>query len=110
MKGLGKDLPRAVIAGILAVLPFVVLEIACNRAAPITLPDAILLFGLLGLLGMVFAAVCLSLWRDLQSGRSPSTWSSLQWLRIFMLVMTFVVWISIVIDQMPCFLGLPDCD
>ena len=81
------------VAAFALVLPFVLLE-AVNRGVDRNFP--VVLFALMWLLASAFVAILMR----------PSRW----WLRAALLIPIAAFWVGLVVDQMPCFLGVPNCD
>ena len=84
--------------GFASMLPFLALEL---RSQSGELP--LVLFGTLWLLGAVFVALLLSLLRKRQRPAAILV-------RIGLSIVVACLWAGIVMDQMPCFLGVPNCD
>ena len=96
-------LQRGILAGTLGfvtMLPFLGLEL---RNGPPAAGLPLVLFGLLWLLGTVFVALVLPIFKRWPRPRTVLV-------RVALSVAVAYVWISIVVDQMPCFLGVPNCD
>lgn len=95
------------------VLPFVILESINNTLTRQNAPGLIVLFGLLWLLPMAFFALLLPMLPSLRTARSetsePAGPFSLLF-RISFLILIAVTWGLLVVDQLPCFLGTPNCD
>ena len=103
---LSRNITASALISATLVLPFMVLELVNRQGQefPITL------FGFLWLLPLAFILLLLPIMRrrpagPMTAGKRLSLWSRIA-------VMGFIVWIwvSIVTDQMPCFLGVPNCD
>jgi hypothetical protein len=90
---------RALLAFVL-VLPFMVLEVINRRSFDEGFPFP--LFGSLWLLTLAFLLVLGSLARAVSPGRSL--------LAVVSLIVIAWLWGGIVLDQLPCFLGVPNCD
>jgi hypothetical protein len=86
------------VLGFIAMLPFLVLEL-WNGAGGLPL----VLFATLWLLGSAFAALLLPLLRD-----RPRPGAIL--VRVVLSIGIACLWAGIVMDQIPCFLGVPNCD
>ena len=99
---------RAVIAVLSTalILPFAVLELVNNRAARSDFPVA--LFGFMWLNALALTALMVSIFRTLQVPGRRCTVS----LAVRVLAAIVVAWIGVtgIIDQIPCFLGVPNCD
>ena len=109
--------PRPAVAlSLLLVLPFALLEfvfnILNNPAAlnPKNLTDLAVLFGFMWVLGAVFVAILMPLMRTIRAGNAITANPLFLVLRVVFLVLIAVTWGGIVIDQLPCFLGVPNCD
>lgn len=87
-----------VMLGFASMLPFLALEL---RNQPGQLP--LFLFGTLWLLGASFVALLLPVLRN-----RPRPAATLLWITLSIVVAC--VWAGVVMDQMPCFLGVPYCD
>lgn len=95
-----KRLTLSAVVGLAAVLPFVILE-ALNTRFPQGFPVA--LFGFLWLLTTAFVAVLTATVRRRESAVRLL-------LGIAVLGLLGWVWGALVVDQMPCLLGVPNCD
>ena len=97
-----------VILGSVVTLPFLILE-AVNRGG---FHDAfpVVLFVVMWLLSLSFFVVLMPVARSLgvKEAREAAPFALLPRLAVSLLVAG--VWISLVLDQMPCFLGVPNCD
>ncbi len=97
----------AAIAGFLLVLPFIALEWANTQGFSGGFPIPLFLFmWLLGSL-VVYAGMPMALQLAGRQGRESV-------LRIFfrlaVVALCATLWAGVVADQMPCFLGVPNCD
>jgi hypothetical protein len=89
------------------VLPFMILELM-NRGGPLQ-DFPIPLFVLMWLLGFSFILILTATRRSLRTpDRRARVFKVLPGVVAMILVAWF--WISLVVDQMPCFLGVPNCD
>ena len=96
----------AIISGLL-VLPLALLEVINRRRfdEPFPLP----LFAILWLLPAIFVLAVMPLVR--RPGTTDRKMHPAgQLLRIALLVLLAVTWTGLMGDQMPCFLGVPNCD
>ena len=98
-----RDLKAAALVSLLIVLPFAVLEVVNT-----TVTDArgfAVLFGFLWFLPVLFYLAVVPVMRN------PRAMPYLQMaLRIGAGVGLALVWASLLIDQLPCFLGVANCD
>jgi FtsH-binding integral membrane protein len=90
------------------VLPLVILELVNRRDYHEGFP--VPLFGILWLLPMAFVLVLMPIVRKVQAGArtTPDTIGIL--LGGVLLILIASAWAGILLDQMPCFLGVPFCD
>ena len=110
MKTITTDLRSAAIISFILVLPLAILEALNN---PITSQNALgitLLFGIMVLLPMAFIVILLPIMRTVRVGNSLLTNPFTLLLRVAFLVLIATVWAWALIDQLPCFLGVPNCD
>lgn len=95
----------AIIASLL-VLPLAVLQLT-NRNVAESFP--FVLFGVLWLLPFVFVLILASMARTLRTRTGQYRWLTLvPAVAVLALIASF--WTGLVLDQMPCFLGVPNCD
>jgi len=98
----------AVIASSALVLPFLILESVNSPGFPRDFP--VVLFGAMWLMMMSFAFIALSFRVRLKSGsRTTADLVALLW-RIAALILIAWMLVTLIADQMPCFLGVPNCD
>lgn len=93
-------------------LPFLALELGFN-ASGFSLKyilDTSILFGLLWLLPAAFMRLLLPLARSARAGEIVLEQPAALMLKIILLALIAVLWLSLLADQMPCFLGVPNCD
>lgn len=99
---------KAPIVSSVLVLPFVILELGNGPDLRHDFP--ILLFGFMWLLALAFIVVLMPILRGLQA-RNETMGHSLSLLsKIVVLILIAWMWVSLILDQMPCFLGVPNCD
>jgi len=94
--------------GLILILPFMVLEYVNRRDFHEDYPFQ--LFAILWLLGTGFVLTLLPLVRDVRAGKSLVRSPIGLALRVALLIAMAWLWIGIVADPMPCFLGVPLCD
>jgi hypothetical protein len=90
------------------VIPFALLELANRRNIPEDFP--IPLFVILWLLPAIFLLTLRPIVRSVQAGNKLLANPVSLLLRAALLVFLAYLWAGILIDQMPCFLGVPNCD
>ena len=103
MNSLLARLGMPALIGFVLVVPFAVLELV-NRGH-FEEPFPWVLFGFLWALQAVFAGLMGPVVRTVRAGRPA--WVLLG---VVVLAMLAFVWASVVLDQLPCFLGVPNCD
>jgi len=97
----------AIISSVL-VLPFMILEFVNRRAFHEDFP--IPLFAIMWLLPVSFILILTPIVRRLRAQeRSAANPLSLL-LGAVLLVLLAWLWVGLILDQMPCFLGVPNCD
>ena len=100
------DAGRAGLLALALVLPFAVLEAVNQSITTSTLP----LFAVLWLLPAVAGT---GVFRIARTSKSPITspmGRTIQLAGIAFVVVLAAVWLRLVADQLPCFLGVPNCD
>ena len=89
-------------------LPFMIMEIINRRSFNEGFP--IILFIVMWFLPVLFLLILTPILRTIRSGNGLFTSPIKLLLSIAVLVLIAIVWTSALIDQMPCFLGVPNCD
>ncbi len=89
------------------VLPFILMEIINRKFFPESFPY--FLFGMLWLLMLIIIFIFQSLVKNLFSPVPNFTILNLM-IRFASLILLGYCWISLIIDQIPCFLGGTNCD
>lgn len=97
----------AIISAVL-VLPFMILELINRRGSHEGFP--IPLFAILWLLPAAFILILMPIVRSVRAGNRIMTNPSSLLLRVPFLILITWLWTGIILDQMPCFLGVPNCD
>jgi hypothetical protein len=93
--------------GFLLTLPFIVLELWNQPVSRHDFP--FMLFGWLWLLSFLFVLLARSIITTLRAG--SVTQRPVQFLAALgFLILIGVMWSGLMIDQFPCFLGVPNCD
>lgn len=92
----------------LLVLPFVILELVNRRNFNEDFP--FVLFGFMWVLPVLFLVMLMTIVRNIRAGNSIMANPVGFLLRAAFLVLIAWMWGGILIDQMPCFLGVPNCD
>lgn len=108
LQGGSKDLMASALASSALVLPFMILELVNRRSFHEGYP--IPLFSLMWLLQFAFALGLIRTVAKLKAGANrPVTRLAVVTSLLVMILVAFL-WVGIVLDQMPCFLGVPNCD
>jgi len=108
MKNILTNLRSPSIISFILVFPFMFLELANRRNFHEGFPIA--LFGLMWLLPVVFILILMPMSRSLRTGNSIITNPIILLIRVVFLALIAWMWLGLLIDQMPCFLGVPNCD
>jgi hypothetical protein len=89
-------------------VPFMITELVIrqnfNRDFPIPL------FIIMWLLPMSFLLILMPIVRNMRMGNRLMAHPVSLMIRMLVLILIAWLWINILIDQMPCFLGVPNCD
>jgi hypothetical protein len=110
MKPITKDFGSAAIISFLIVLPFAILEAVNNGVTTENAFGLILLFGVLWLLPTAFIVILMSIVRNVRTANTLMARPVFLLFRVLSLVIIGIVWGWGLIDQLPCFLGVPNCD
>lgn len=116
MKNLLTSFKSAAIVSFILVLPFVILEFMFNI---VNMPNAFslkkaldlsVLFGVMWLLPMAFIGILRPLVRNVQAGNMGMMNPFNLLFKFTFLAVIAMMWGGILIDQWPCFIGVPNCD
>ena len=103
-----RNVTMAAVIGLAAVLPFVLLEVINRRGYGEGFPAV--MFFTLWLFSFGFIYTLIPVTKSLISGQ-PAGGSRAGLLgRLTLLIVAGWLWATLVSDQMPCFLGVPNCD
>ena len=101
--------PRsAALISLLLVFPFMILELINRRNFHEGFP--VTLFVVMWLLPMMFILTVMPIVRNVRAGNSIVANPINLVLRAVFLALIALMWMGILIDQMHCFLGVPNCD
>jgi hypothetical protein len=100
----------AVLIGLILAMPFAILEFRYNVVNTRKIPDYIVLFGFLWILPTTFFFTVAPIVRTLRAGNSVLAHPVTLFFRVAFLVLIAIMWTGIIHDQLPCFLGAPNCD
>lgn len=102
------DIGLSVLVGVLMAAPFAALQTTLGRASYSGFPVPV--FAILWLLPALFAMVAAPAVRSVRGGEGLLSNPGILVTRLLFLILIGVFWAGIVSDQMPCFLGVPNCD
>jgi len=109
-RSIATDLRSAALISFLLVLPLAILESLNQAITKQNAPGLIVLFGLLWLLPMAFIIILMPVVRTLRTGHGLMANPINLLLRAASLAVIVMMWGGLLIDQTPCFLGVPNCD
>lgn len=104
------NLRSPAIIGLVLMLPFALLELVHNKVNSRDAPGLAVLFGLLWILPVAFIAIVMPIARSVRTGDRVLARPIHLMLRLASLVFIAWAWAAMFIDQLPCFLGVPNCD
>lgn len=110
MKTIAKDFGLAASISFILVLPLAILEVLNNGVTQENAFGLSLLFGVLWLLPTAFIVILMSVIRTARAGNVLAARPMTLFFRVASLVLIATVWGWGLIDQLPCFLGVPNCD
>lgn len=110
MKNSITNLGSAALISSILVLPFAILESMNTTLTRQNAPGLIVLFSLLWLSPMAFVLTLVPLVRAVRTGSSIMASPINFLLRVAFLAFIAMMWGGLIIDQLPCFLGIPNCD
>ena len=96
------------IISLVIVIPFMIMEFVNRRNFNEGFP--IPLFVIIWLLPAILILTIMPIIRNLQAGNNITAQPINLLIRVVILVLVTLLWAGILIDQMPCFLGVPNCD
>jgi cation transport ATPase len=105
---MARKLITSVSISLVFVLPFMILEWINRRSFHEGFPVA--LFGLMWLLTFSFILISMPIIRNLRAGNRNATNLFSLLTKVVLLTLIAGIWIRLLIDQLPCFLGVPNCD
>lgn len=108
MKNILTHIKSPAFISLLLVVPFMILEMVSTR--DLNTIFNIPLFGVMWLLPLAFLLILTPIVRNMRTGNSITAKPVTFVFSIIFLILIAFVWVSIVADQMPCFLGVPNCD
>jgi hypothetical protein len=109
-KNIATSFKLAALISSILVLPFAILESLNNTMTKQNAPSLLVLFGLLWLLPMAFIITLVPIVRAVRGGNSVMANPLYLLFRVGFLALTALMWVGIIIDQLPCFMGVANCD
>ena len=109
MRTITTDIRSAAFVSSVLVLPFVILEFVFNNVNKQNALGLTLLFGLLWLLPSAFIVSLGPIVRSLWARSGMMSPTNLL-LRVAFSAVVAMAWGVLLIDQLPCFVGVPNCD
>ena len=92
------------------VAPFAILEVLNNGITRPNAPGLALMFGLMWALPTAFVMILVPLVRSVRAARGVSANPVRLLFSLVSLALIGVIWVGAMIDQLPCFFGVPNCD
>jgi len=103
-------LRTAALGGLVLTAPLVILESVNQTITTANAFGLFLLFGFLWLLPTLFIVTLMGVIRTARTGESTLTHPVKLILRVAFTALLASVWTTLLLDQLPCFLGVPNCD
>jgi hypothetical protein len=100
----------AALISFILMLPFALLESLNSTITKQNAPGLIVLFGLLWLLPVAFIVILVPIVRSVRAGNSLLAQPINLLFRVAFLALIAMMWGGLIIDQLPCFMGVPNCD
>ena len=110
MRAIATDLRSAALGSFILVLPLAILEAVNTTLTRQNAPGLIALFGLLWLLPVAFLVLLMSIVRSVRAGNGAMGNPVRLLLGVAVVLVLALMWGGLVVDQTPCFLGVPNCD
>ena len=108
MKNMFTTFRSPAIISLLLVLPFIILELVNRRTFHESFP--ISLFAWLWLLPVIFMITLMPVVRTIRAGNGIPAQPATLLIKALISVLIAGVWITLLVDQLPCFLGVLNCD
>ena len=108
MKTAFSNLRSPALISLLLVIPFMIIEVINRRNFNEGFP--IPLFVMMWLLLVLFLFIGMPIVQNIRTGNSLLANPVILSLRVIFLIVIAWFWANLLIDQMPCFLGVPNCD
>lgn len=108
MKSMFLTLRPPALISLLLVVPFMIMELVNRRNTTYDFP--FLLFVIMWLLPLLLLLTLMPILRNIRSGNGLLANPVVLLIRVVFLVLIAFAWLGLLADQMPCFLGVPNCD
>ena len=108
MRNFLANIKTPMVVSFLLVLPFIMLELINRRTFNDGFPVA--LFVILWLLPAIFILILTLIVRSARAGNNVMANPVSLLIRVVLFAILAFLWVSLLNDQMPCFLGVPNCD
>ena len=108
MQSVLKTFGSSALISLLLILPLMIMEVVNRRNFNEDFPFP--LFGFLWVLPIIFIVIFTPIVQTVRAGNRLMAKPISLLLRVAFLLFIVWLWGSLVIDQMPCFLGVPNCD
>jgi hypothetical protein len=90
------------------VAPFLVLQLVNRRAFQEEFP--VVLFAFMAMHSLLIALLLMPGLRRFRLERNVRALTTAHWAGVVVSAFLMVVYVQVVIDQLPCFMGVPNCD
>jgi len=110
IKNIATHIKSAALISLILVLPFAILEILHNTITKQNAPGLILLFALLWLLATAFIVLFAPILQSIRAGKNLLANPVTLFFKVIFLLIIVAVWGVVFVDQLPCFIGIPNCD
>jgi len=108
MQTMLKAIRSLALLSLLLILPFMIMEVVNRRNFNEGFP--ISLFVIMWLLPVLFILTGMPILRNVRAGNSVLVKPVILLIKVVFLILIVWFWGILLIDQMPCFLGVPNCD
>jgi hypothetical protein len=102
------NLKLPVLISSMLVIPFMIMEVVNRRNFNEGFPIPLFIF--MWVLPILFVVTLMPIVRNVRAGNNLMASPVNLLIRVVILVFIAWMWTSLLIDQMPCFLGVPNCD
>ena len=96
------------ILSFMLIIPFMIMEVVNRRNFNEGFPIPLFIF--MWLLPLLFMLTGMTIVRSVRAGNNVLAKPVFLLIRVVILIFIAWFWAALLIDQMPCFLGVPNCD